>query len=100
MPVIITQSTQTYTIERQIYNLNIMTPPGQDPYITAVFGEVTKDGSGNIVAQNPQTSIITVTKNKLTGILPNNDLPSFGVLYNGLKNLFHNEWSGTYTGMK
>ncbi len=100
MPVILTQSTQTYTTERQIYNLSIMTPPNQDPYVTAVFGEVIKDGSGNIVSQNPQTYVITVNKNRLTGILPYNALRSFGVLYNWLKNLFHNEWSGIYTGMK
>lgn len=93
MSQILEESTTTVSRERRIFNFSVTVPPEGESNVFVTFGEVLRDGDGNVLSVLPNKSGVTVPQSALINSLPAGNLPDFNTLYTGLSSLFHQYYS-------
>ena len=102
MAITVNTTEQTLKKERRVVNFTVTTPPDQDPSLTVVYGEYLINNSGEVIARKDQIAILSVTKQQMIDMLPKKNpygLPTYTDLYNGLKDLFDNQFISNFSGM-
>jgi len=102
MSLTIKTKSETLTTKRQLQSFTIYTPPSKESSLIACYTEADIDGSGFVRYEKPNIATLGLTQDKLLSLLPANNkygLPSFPVLYSGLRSFFDDQFIVNFSGL-